>query len=614
MKILARHSLTTKPLGSDETLLLEGSWPAVERRPGCWSLDEAIDAGFSWIDHLATEYAHQTAQPGPFSQRTLNVAYINELSLRYYFVKLLRIAAFFRDVRPLEPGESIELHLSARADEAYADLFEALVHVRGAKLNIHWHESALSPHLTSRRSLSWRRWAARAQRRPSPSPVGEGSHAPRVVLCGNPRILNSICAELVERGSRVWWLYEKLAVRCWWRWCRAGVEQLVCETEDAPTTAFTDAWPGSRLCFEDIELTKPVERWLSQRAAELGSQQSSLIERVDTHFREVRPTVVVLDEDATPLKRITAALARRHGARSTVVQHGAPCGRFGFTPLAADRICVWGESARQQLMSWDVPDDRIHVTGWPGLRRELLALESSGRRGESQATRFLLLAGVPPRDERPDGVEFHLTAENHAAMLAMVATVLGRIDAARLTVKLHPRATNLGLGLERFATHLPVRSMQSADLARLLAETDCVLSCASTAGIEAALAGAPVIQLLPAGSGNVLAAEDWGLIGSARTTDELAMLVPVALARGWRKEPQVASRILADYGRRAASRIVDELVGPASEEISPTGPPSEKGDRNLLCKAPLGPFRQKVPVPFFAPECHGGVAGAHGNR
>src|SRR5450759_4104719 len=27
-----------------------------------------------------------------------------------------------------------------------------------------------------------------------------------------------------------------------------------------------------------------------------------------------------------------------------------------------------------------------------------------------------------------------------------------------------------------------------------------------------------------------------------------------------------------------------------------------KGDRNLLCAAPFGPFRQKVPVPFSGPQ------------
>ncbi|HWB07854.1 MAG TPA: hypothetical protein VG826_01330 [Pirellulales bacterium] len=568
MKIFARHSLTVDSLGSDEELLLEGSWPSARCRLGRWSLDETIDARFAWIDALATEYAQRTAQPGRFSQQALNLAYINELSLRYYFVKLLRIAAFFRDVRPIGPGETIEVHLSARGDEAYADLLEALATARGAQLKVCWQESSDSTSAASRPPLSWRRWAARARKWRFPPPARDEGGAPRVVLCGNPRILNPVCAELIGRGARVWWLYERFAVRCWWRWCRAGVEQLVCDSEDAVTGAFKDAWAGSRLWFEDVELTKPVERWLEVRAGALGAQQSVLIERVETHFRELRPTALVLDEDATPLKRIATTLARRHGALSVVIQHGAPCGRFGFAPLAADRICVWGQAAKQQLVAWGVPNARIHLAGWPGIGRQLLSLEAGARGSESRAKRFLLLAGVPPRDERPDGVEFHLTVANHAAMLGMLTGVLDQIAGARLTVKLHPRAATSGLGPPAFWANFPVRIERSRDLAGLLSQADCVLSCASTAGIEAALAGAPVIQLLPAGSGNVLPAEEWGLVGSARTAEELATLIPRALARGWRREPETAGRILADYGRRAAARIADELIGPANQNKS----------------------------------------------
>jgi hypothetical protein len=62
-------------------------------------------------------------------------------------------------------------------------------------------------------------------------------------------------------------------------------------------------------------------------------------------------------------------------------------------------------------------------------------------------------------------------------------------------------------------------------LADLVAAADCVLSCASSAGIEAARAGRPVIQLLPAGSGNILPAEWYGLRGSARSLEELRQLL-----------------------------------------------------------------------------------------
>lgn len=560
MKIFARKSLLTEIPGSEDELLLEGSRPMARRHKGTWSLDEEIDARFAWIDGLATDYARLAANTDTISRGTLNFAQINSLSLRYYFVKLLRILAFFRDVRPLDVGESIELHLSSTKDEPYADLFRALGESRGVKLNFHWHEAPASAK-RSRPSASWRRWIDRARRRTSRVKHPETS-GPRVVLCGNPLILNPVCEQLIACGARVWWLYERFAVRCWWRWRSAGVEQLVCETAPFSARAFNDAAIPSVTHFEGVDLSSAVDRGLAQRMTELGERQSMLIEQVASHFRHVRPTALVLDEDATPLKQIAVASARRQGAVSAVVQHGAPCGRLGFAPLAADWICVWGESSANQLAAWGVPQEKIRMTGWPGIKPRLLTRMPRRHRVDSGDKRFLLLATVPPRDERPDGVEFHLTSENHAAMLGMVIRVLSQTKGAALTVKVHPRTPHGTFSRSQFlGSNFPVRVVRSGDLAGLLSECDCVLSCASTAGIEAALAGAPVIQLLPAGSGDILPADEWGFIGSSRTDEEFVALVAKALERGWRKDADVAARIMVEHGRNAAERIADVVLG-----------------------------------------------------
>ncbi|MEX2558900.1 MAG: hypothetical protein WD403_03250, partial [Pirellulales bacterium] len=69
------------------------------------------------------------------------------------------------------------------------------------------------------------------------------------------------------------------------------------------------------------------------------------------------------------MKRAAIAFARSHGIKSVVVQHGAPCVRFGFAPLHADMFCAWGESSRRQLEAWQVPPERIVVTGASAMDR-----------------------------------------------------------------------------------------------------------------------------------------------------------------------------------------------------------------------------------------------------
>ncbi|HJT30511.1 MAG TPA: hypothetical protein VJ783_00485, partial [Pirellulales bacterium] len=490
------------------------------------------------------------------------------------------------------------------------------------------------PFAERKSTLSWRRWAAHAARIFSRDPSVTDDHRPRVILCGNPRILDPVCDELLARGCHVWWLYEEFAVRAWWKWRTAGVEQLLCDGPISggsgqrweslrsvpPASAVDAARPFaerhgvrtlqlasvSGVTCRGVNLDGAIACWLPEQATKHGARQSGWLDRIDEHLREVRPAVLVLDEDATPFKRAVVGIARRHGARSLVVQHGAPCGPFGFAPLAADEICVWGDSTREQLLDWGVADSRIHVTGWPGLSvcRERTpcrsvrhvdqppsagsttptssAKDSRGRLSHTpvaqlpalnvktnqtpipprQSPQFLLLATVPPDDRRPDTVTFHLTTRSHAAMIEMACAAVSRFAGARLTIKLHPRAKNARL-FEKLAKRwrqLDIRLIQQGDTASLWSDADCVLSCTSTAGIEAALAGAPVVQLLPAGSGDILPADRWGLIGSARTLEELCRLIDHALAGGWCQTPNGRRDIATETGARAAAAVVDRVL------------------------------------------------------
>ena len=68
MKLLvyARRNLITRLPDVDEpALLLEGSWPVEASTGSCWSLDEAIDGRFDWIDRLAAEWTERLAATGP---------------------------------------------------------------------------------------------------------------------------------------------------------------------------------------------------------------------------------------------------------------------------------------------------------------------------------------------------------------------------------------------------------------------------------------------------------------------------------------------------------------------------------------------------------------------
>jgi len=619
--VFARHDLVGPGLsGGDPAILLEGSWPAGTSSPLRWSLDDEIDARFARIDEEASRLAERLAEPlfptehDDTPCHSINPAWLNALGLRYYLVKLIRLVAYFTEVRPLRAEQGLELVVAARRDEDYVDCVGELCRLAAAHCRVQRIDRPRRPVQLFPPNGCWRRAVARFA---SLLELHRTSARPRVVLCGNPRLLDPICRELVKRGASVWWLYDRFALRSWLRWSAFRVGQLVCDSSEARENGLVLVAPG-RLECRGVDLAGAVSRWLAGRLRTHGPRQTRILEQIDAHFRRVRPDAVVLDEDATPMARAAVALARLHRARSFVVQHGAPACRFGFAPPAADRTLVWGRSSEVQLARWGVPPQRIHVVGSPrhetlyrALSRgtNIISRQRTMRSSQDRPPRILLLATVPPRDERPDAVTLHLTRRTYAGMIDMALAVVGTVPRARVIVKLHPRAPDdpVARGVLARFPWVNSRVVSRGPLEKRLRWTDCVLSCVSSAGVDATLAGVPVIQLLPPGSGDVLPAEQWGMLGSARSKAELQRLLAQALSRrapttknvdvrwvddvrsvediGWveRSEPDhdADPNVFAHLDGRAASRIAELVVG-SSSDSGPSAEPAcdvERTDR-----------------------------------
>lgn len=561
-------------------VLLEGSWPQ-----GGLSLDDAIDARFSWIDEAAVYWADCLDQlantPDALADLPVHTAWLNALSLRYYLVKLLRVVAFFTEVRPLTVDDQVELLAEWGRDRDYVDLIVQLCERSGAALHVKWLDQPTTPAPGFPKNRRWRRLAARVGEWLEPAVSLDDS--PRVVFCGNPRLLEPVCEELLHRNCRLWWLYDRFAFGSWLRWRPRGMGQLVCDSSEGQESRLVV--PAiERVECHGIDLAGPLRRWFTARVESVGSRQTRIIEQIDRHFARLRPNALVLDEDATPLARAAVALARHHGATSFVVQHGAPCCRFGFAPLAADRFLAWGQSSADQMTRWAVPAERIDVVGSPHhdqLHRQLeRPVTTSSPQSSSRPVKILLLATVPPRDDRPDAVGLHMTGRGYAEMLRDAVTTIAAIPRARLVVKLHPRAPHDPVLKKLLATQPrpKTRVVRKGSLQRCLSGVDCVISCGSSAGIDATLAGLPVIQLLPAGSGDVLPHDQWGLVGTARSASELQELLQHVLDGSHPlstvPNPQVFAA-LSGSAQRIADVVLSTYERATPEPLSPSLAESE---------------------------------------
>ena len=171
------------------------------------------------------------------------------------------------------------------------------------------------------------------------------------------------------------------------------------------------------------------------------------------------------------------------------------------------------------------------ITGSLPLNRSRMRLSGTSRPSHKTARTVLILANLPARDDRPDGVAFHLTRDTHQAMLRAALTACATAPGLRVIVKLHPRqqGTEPWPELLREFPDLPLQLVRRGRWTDYLSQSHAVVSCASSAGVEAARLGWPVVQLLPQGCADILPARRWGLVGSAVTADELRPLLRIAL-------------------------------------------------------------------------------------
>lgn len=560
MKIFARHGLTPGCLGPrEDALLLEGSWPEPDRAGRLQALDDLIDSRFAWIDEeasrLADELTRDAVPSGDGTLQRAGFAWLDALRLRYELVKLLRVVAHFETLAAPDRPAKLEVYVERDLDHDYEALLRAVARRIGARLTIvELFTERVTPRLPRpanrlpRRLLS--QWTDRLL---SGRPIGDAG-APRVVLCGNPNLLDPLCRELSARDCRLWWLHDRFPIRNWLRWQPRGVHQLACDLVDEVEPTLSGQWPAEAALSRDLDLAEALRHWNQLRVQADAPRFARLARAIREHFQSIRPTHLILDEDCSPLQRVAIAAAREVGATSLVVQHGIPAVRFGYAPLAADRICAWNEASAAQLRDWGVPAQQIVTTGGlafhsPSLARRPGAIE--------QPPRVLLLATTPATSRRPDAVSFSLTEAAERELYRAACQAVQHLGGT-LLARVHPRRSDRAALQSLFAEFPKLRAefAPTGPLEACFAQADVAISCASTAGYQAVLAGVPVVQLLPRGAGDLLADASWGWRGTARSADELVALLQAALADSSPREVEPLPELEV-----AAARIADAALG-----------------------------------------------------
>jgi hypothetical protein len=289
-----------------------------------------------------------------------------------------------------------------------------------------------------------------------------------------------------------------------------------------------------------------------------GRQHFRPVDFFRSWFEQQRPAVVVATS-APRSERAALEAARDLGIPSVcVVDLFAPFEiEWCASPDYASKICVLDGTVAQRFLSQGVPADRVVVTGNPAFDRlarlDVNQLRSDTRRAmgikdgewvvswmsqpEPAHHPFSEAAGDPTL---PEQIERYL-----------VAGLRDRPE-VNLVLRHHPsedRRKELDGGRVRYSdvTH---------PLDELLCASDCVLTCSSTVGLEAALLGIPVVQCMDSIFSHDLPLAE---LGYAKSVERYAQLWPVIDAVLRLPPRQIEHCLPSSDASSAGDRVADNI-------------------------------------------------------
>lgn len=196
------------------------------------------------------------------------------------------------------------------------------------------------------------------------------------------------------------------------------------------------------------------------------------------------PSCVVSTSDLWPFEHAVFAVARERQIPSFVIQHGI-VNRYWW-PCVADKLLLWGEAFREELLQFGAAPDRLAVCGMPATDSLFVRYHGqSSSRPVKPASKYVVLSGTHTRS---------LQANLYLKYGALLKAVIAGTPALTWQVKLHPSEDDSfyrELGLFQFSNFSILPKNTSLEEAVIQADVACTLD--STAGLEAMIMKRPLV-------------------------------------------------------------------------------------------------------------------------
>ena len=194
-----------------------------------------------------------------------------------------------------------------------------------------------------------------------------------------------------------------------------------------------------------------------------------------------RPSLVVHMSDVHTTGRLVAEFAARRGIPSLVVQNhitGGPT--FGYLPLSSDAMAAWGPVSADWMAAGGAPPENLRVVGSPYAALARAAVRADGER-RPEGTLLVATNNYDPDQNR---------------VIASACVAYGTARGRRVVFRPHPSEPD---GLYRKliddAAGADVSVAKDEPLSRMLEEAAVVVTCQSGVGVDAVVAGVPLVHV-----------------------------------------------------------------------------------------------------------------------